>query len=455
MHGIAETVQYDRCVGCGVCNVATRGAIPITLSPRGLYKADLTGVNGSDIERGNRVCPFSDFAKNEDALGSPLQSEGDLPRHPVVGPYLRTAAGRVRDDEYLTGSSSGGLTSWVVTQLLETGEIDAVVHVGRGKEAELFEYTISRTVDDYVSQRKSQYYSTTLAGALTELRDTDLNCAIIGVPCFIKAARLLAQEDEAIGQRLKFFIALVCGHLKTQQFAEALGWQAGVRPEKLATVDFRRKNPERRSSDYDFAATASSGDVAVVPRRPLVGGNWGHGAFQPNACNFCDDIFGETADAVFGDAWLPQYEADWRGTNVLVNRSTTIDAILEKGVTDGSIELDSLSLDDVIATQAGNVRHRRDGLAVRLSDDIKSGKPVPRKRVEPDRSRVGLQRRILIRHRRSMSVKSAELFTKAKAESDLSIFLNGMRRAMRRYQTIDRLSPKKIRSRVRKLLSRL
>ena len=37
------------------------------------------------------------------------------------------------------------------------------------------------------------------------------------------------------------------------------------------------------------------------------------------ACEFCDDVVGETADMSVGDAWLPGYVSDWRGTSVVVS----------------------------------------------------------------------------------------------------------------------------------------
>lgn len=39
------------------------------------------------------------------------------------------------------------------------------------------------------------------------------------------------------------------------------------------------------------------------------------------ACDFCDDVFAETADIALGDAWLPEYVQDGNGTNVVVTRN--------------------------------------------------------------------------------------------------------------------------------------
>lgn len=456
VHRIEETVARDICIGCGVCGAATQGAIPIRLSTHGLYKADLSGVNNENLRVGSRVCPFSDESPNEDFLGAPHESDSTI-RDSKLGPFMSTFAGRVNDDQYLKGSSSGGLTSWVVDQLIRQGHADAVIKVGRPgpSESELFGYS-SADKDKALDSRKSHYYASTLSDALSQIRNDDRRFILLGVPCFIRAARALCKEQPEYSKKLVFFIGLVCGHYKTQSFAESLAWQMGVHPNDLEDVDFRVKNFDRPSSDYDFGAKSRTSDEWSFARTgSLVGGNWGYNAFQPEACNFCDDVVGETADASFGDAWLPQYTADSRGTNVVISRSELIDQVLLGGLNQGDIHLEALTADDAIKSQAGGFRHRREGLAVRLADDISQGLSVPKKRVEPDSKIVPLNRRLLIRQRRHMAKRSQVLFEDALRRNDLSVFLEGMNREISRYRKIDAMNLKKLPARLKVRLMRL
>ena len=437
-HTIEDTVDRGMCIGCGACSVATNGAIPLTLGLGGMYSASLDGVAEEQIRRGSRVCPFSDEALDEDALGAPTPAGNELPSDPRLGRHGRVLVGRHRSDEYLMGSSSGGLTSWLLDQLLARDLVDAVIHVGRnGENGELFQYTISRDPASATARRKSQYYPTTLRDVLNTARREPQRYALVGIPCFIKAARLLCRDDESLGQSIRYFVGLVCGHMKTRFFAESLAWQVGIAPHELAAVDFRIKNPDRKASDYDFGALRR-GATDYVQRRTqaLVGGNWGHGAFQPEACNFCDDVFAETADVVFGDAWLPRYKDDWRGTNVVVTRNPEIDRILEDGATSGAIELETISVDEAAQSQAGGLRHRRDGLAVRLADDLRAGLSVPRKRVAPSAT-AAAGRAALIRQRRDMSRLSLELFAEARRRHDLDAYLRPMGAAILAYRRLE------------------
>jgi coenzyme F420 hydrogenase subunit beta len=161
--------------------------------------------------------------------------------------------------------------------------------------------------------------------------------------------------------------------------------------------------------------------------RDLFGGNWGHAVFQLPACDYCDDIFGETADACFGDAWIERYASDWRGTNVVVVRDPEMQRLMQKGRDQGELELDEVLLADVIQSQEGNYRHRWDGLSVRSQNRIRRGLWVPEKRVGPGSRPVDGLRRLLIRIREDMSRRSHQAFVDAKARGDLGVFIGRMR----------------------------
>jgi coenzyme F420-reducing hydrogenase beta subunit len=439
MHRIEETLQRDICIGCGACAIASGGKVLLTLGPTRMYTADLADAPEDAVRAASRVCPFSDESPNEDELGAP-HAEADMPHDPHLGRFSSTFAGRVTDDTYLQGSSSGGLTSWLARRLVETGHADAVVHVGRtgAGDDSLFDYQLSKA-DGVTADRKSNYYAATMAEVLEIVLGTELRYVLIGVPCFIRAARALCVEDERLRDRLAFFVGLVCGHYKTRAFADSLAWQLGIPPSELAEVDFRVKRPGRPANDYDFAARSSrDGEWRSKPVRELVGGNWGHSAFQPEACNFCDDVVGETADVSFGDAWLPQFASDPRGTNIVVSRSSLIDSLFEEGQAAGEIEVFEASPEDVVASQAGGFRHRREGLAVRLADDAAAGLSVPRKRVsEHLADEVPPRRKEVLRQRRRMARLSHLAFAKAVATGDLEAYLKAHRGEARRYRRID------------------
>ncbi|WP_424346590.1 Coenzyme F420 hydrogenase/dehydrogenase, beta subunit C-terminal domain [Kocuria sp. CH-021] len=377
-------------------------------------------------ELASKVCPWADESEDETEMAARL-FDSALPRDERIGAYRRTLAARVVASDRVAGSSSGGMTSWVAQRLLEEGHVDGIIHAGYASGQNLFDYRVSTTVEEILGNRKSMYYPVSFSEVLELIRGDGRRYAFVGVPCFVKAVRSLTSVDAELDKQIVFCLGLVCGHLKSAAYAESMAWQLGVKPDAIEQVDFRIKNPEAGSRGYQFGVKAIDADeFASSSPFNLVGGSWGHSVFQPNACNFCDDIYAETADVVFADAWLPKYESDWRGHNIVVTRSEIVDQLIEAGIAAGLVEAEDLEVDAVAKAQAGNFRHRRLGLRVRLMDDIKAGKWVPRKRVEPGYEGISAERLGVIRQRRHLSAESFGLFERAKKIDDLSVYIRGM-----------------------------
>lgn len=425
----SEVVENGFCVGCGACRVATRGAIQIDRDKFGIRQA-VPIVDDALVDVAASVCPFSENSGSESEIAKASFAKYSYPTHSVLGHYGFTGAGRVLDDKDIVGSSSGGLTSWLLSRMLAENLIDGVLHVGRTDDSDsgIFEYKVSYSLAELKDRRKSQYYSCQFSDVILSVLGSGKRFAVVGVPCFITAARLLARADAEVSKVLSFFVGIVCGHLKSASFAELMAWQVGVPPEKLAVVDFRIKDEHRSSNKYLFGATDLDG-YSPTPKvaSELLGGNWGHALFQLKACDFCDDIFAETADIVFGDAWIPKYEKDWRGTNVVVCRNPVLQELIIGGHASGELLLDTLPVEDVVRSQAGNLRHRWDGLAVRSADDLAQGKKIPRKRILPGSRPTSFVRRLIVRLRRRISERSHPLFLEAKKRRSLVYFFEGMK----------------------------
>ncbi len=440
IESVRDVVFGGFCVGCGGCAVKSQGAIVMGFSEDGSAQPDLRLSDPNALAL-PQACPFSDASPNENELSTRF-NDGRHSFDQRIGHYTELAAGRLSDDAALQNSSSGGLTSWLVAQLMERGLVDGVIHVGRESDGQerLFSYVISRGDVLRPARRKSVYYSTHMADVLKSIIGDGKRYAIVGVPCFIKATSILMGEMPELQEQIRFRVGLVCGHLKSSAFAEALAWQADVPPTELLAFDFRVKVPGEPANAYRHAAlSAHDHEWHQKQTNRTLGGNWGHGMFQLNACNFCDDIFAETADVCFGDAWLPRYSQDSRGTNLIVSRHPVIDAILEEGKSSGVIGYDALTPNEIAVSQAGNFRHRWDGLSVRLSDDQRLGRTVPTKRIAPGSRPVPKIRRTVIRLRRAMGELSHAAFRRAKAENNFAVFQTEMEPHIRQMAKLARL----------------
>lgn len=309
-----------------------------------------------------------------------------------------------------------------------------------GNTESLFGYRVSQSVEDVMSRRKSMYYSTTFADMVNGVLNTGKRYAFVGVPCYVTALRHVARRNKEVSKAFPFVLGIVCGHMKSSAYAQSLAWQLGIPPRELEAVDFRVKDRKKSAKHYGFGAQRQGEkEMRVAPPGSLLGANWGHAVFQLEACNYCDDIFAETADIVLGDAWLPRYEADWRGTNLVVVRDERFAKLLEVGRSRGEIELEDLSPEDLVETQAGNFRHRREGLAVRLADDRAQGVRTPAKRVAPSLSGVSPARIKVIRTRRELSRVSHGAFKRAIDAQDLTEYVSAMGPVLKSYARAQQL----------------
>ena len=76
--------------------------------------------------------------------------------------------------------------------------------------------------------------------------------------------------------------------------------------------------------------------------------SWIHCFFKLKACDFCDDVAGETADVAVGDAWLTPYDQDPLGNNILLVRNAEINAIVQ------TENFQPIAISDFIKSQISN-----------------------------------------------------------------------------------------------------
>lgn len=421
---LEKVINNGYCIGCGACAVKSNG-IEIKENSFGLYQANL--INTSEIDIGTEdACPFVSEI-NEDEISKKLYEE-DAFFDKTVGYYQKVYTGYVADINVRKNSSSGGLVTWLLTELLKAGEIDGVIHVGEQTiGSELFSYRISETIEEISANAKSRYYPVHFDEVVKQVKVSEKKYAFVGVPCFIKSIRLLALTDPAIQKNIVFCVSLFCGHFKTKAFAEMIGWQLNIPPKRLASIDFRVKN-NKKSHHYSIQAgyKDSSNVVSKLPpvqTRELYGMDWGLGLFKPKACDWCDDIAGETADITLGDAWLAEYSQDSGGRNIVVVRNKKIAKILEDALKSKQIMLIEEAVEKVYESQAGNYRHRQEGLSVRIEQAEKDKSWHPTKRIKKSSFKVPPERKDIYLHRALMSEKSHVNFLQAKLKNSFITFL--------------------------------
>jgi coenzyme F420-reducing hydrogenase beta subunit len=443
-----DIVRSDLCIGCGACTlVAGDGAMAWDRDgfrkPAGAFTRVPTAAVAAR-------CPMSPAATNEDVIAAELFDASPDPR---LGRSLAAYVGHVEEGEWRAQGSSGGLTSWVAGELLRTGRVDAVAHVcpedpqitGR-----LFGYTLSRSPEELSRGAKSRYYPVDLSAVLKTIAATPGRYAVIGVPCFIKAVNLARRADPVLATRITHTLGLFCGHQKSAHLVDSFALQLHADMARVRAVDYRLKDPGRPANWYRAHLTLDDGSTRSEDWMHLADGDWGAGYWQNPACNWCDDVAAETADIAFGDAWVEPYSSDGRGTNVAVVRSHELLRLIEGARADGRLALEPVSNDYVADTQAAGFRHRREGLAYRLTWSKRG--LTPRKRVAPSAA-LPWRRKAIYRLRAAITVGSHLLFALARRTGRPGLYTGWARPTLRLYQAfawgagplgkwLDRLAPR-------------
>jgi coenzyme F420-reducing hydrogenase beta subunit len=420
----ADMARSGLCVGCGSCAERMRW------DRNGFLEPDAaTPTPASFAEQ----CPFSPFAPNEDAIAAERFAAVQK-SDPRIGRFEAAYVGHVAETDFRPNGSSGGLTSWVAAELLRAGRVDGVAHVAPTDPAtgRHFAYRISRSVDELNAGAKSRYYPVELSQVLSEIREKPGRYAIIGIPCFIKAIHLLRRVDPLIRDRVTHTLGLFCGHMKSAALIESFAWQLGTELKQVEALDYRIKDESRPANWYRAHLDIDGGGSAEQDWWHLADGDWGAGFLQNPACDWCDDVVAETADISFGDAWVEPYSSDGRGTNVVIVRSREMRELIGNGRADGRLALDPVDAEFVARTQAAGFRHRRDGLAYRLT--WRRGL-MPVKRVAPSAD-LPLRRKLVYRLRFSIARMSHPMLRAARALRMPGIYTLWARSILRLYQSV-------------------
>lgn len=429
-------IQTGYCIGCGACATPKDSPFKMKMDEFG----NVIAYPASDVDSNNSavlaICPFSGHSLNETEIGEVFfeEAKGD---DAYIGKHEACFAGYAAEGKFREKGSSGGMGKWLGYKLLEEDKIDYFVQLQSSAVEQsdaLFDYAIFDNKDAVLSGSKSSYYPVSLVKVIDRIREVEGRYAITGVPCFIKTLRLLALQDEVLRNRIKFTIGIICGGMKSANQAKMIGWELGVEPDNLSAIDFRRKYTDRPATQKIYQVWSKADDKERYKNAgEIYGTDYGAGFFKPLACDYCDDVVGETADISFGDAWLPQFRNDSKGTSIIVVRNKEILSLLDRARVSKAVELFPVTAEEVARSQDGGFRHRREGLSYRLGKKEKKNEWVPKKRVMANQFPITEKRKKIYTLREEIAAKSHPAFLTALQKNDLQYFHKSMEPLVKRY----------------------
>ncbi len=290
---IETIVNAGLCIGCGLCRSIAPGAIRMELSPEGaeipVIDHDLTD---GELRLVNEVCPGLRVD------GRRPERESSAARWDTIwGPAIAMAKGYAADPDVRFRCSAGGGTSALGIYLLESKEVDFILHVRAARALPMrSEAHVSRTKAEVLEGAGSRYGPAAPLVELTQLLDRGRPFAAIGKPCDISAIHNLSRTDPRVDALVRYRIAIVCGGASAFGLSLDLVERFGVREPDVSLLRYRGYgNPGRTRVE------ARDGRAFEVTYNDLWAdeGKW-RLFFR---CKICGDAVGETADIAISDVW--------------------------------------------------------------------------------------------------------------------------------------------------------
>ncbi|WP_163193793.1 Coenzyme F420 hydrogenase/dehydrogenase, beta subunit C-terminal domain [Clostridium thermarum] len=321
--------QNELCAGCGLCG-SVFSKIDIKYSEKGYIrpytKEELTV---EEDEMFGEFCPGYTIKHNLVGV-----------RDYVWGSHEDIVLSYSTDEGIREMASSGGVLSSLLIFLLETGKIDAVIHIGAAEDNPLLnEVKISYTKEEILSNAGSRYSPSAPLSNIADLLESDRVYAFVGKPCDAGALRMFAKVDKRVEERIPYILSFFCAGVPSTEGTKNILRKFNVKEEEVRSFRYRgegwpglTKIVTKNGRTFTMKYEESWGKILnrTLQRR----------------CKICIDGIGEFADIVCGDGWFgdkkgyPKFE-EGKGRSLVVIRNQKGKEIFEEALKQNYVAVES------------------------------------------------------------------------------------------------------------------
>jgi len=247
-------------------------------------------------------------------------------------------------------AASGGSTTAILCALMETGHIDGAV-VCRTEVVDSrvrARMMIATTLDEIRSAQGSKYVETPfLKEALPLIREFRGRLAVTALPCDVSALRRHMQRDEAMAEKVRLIIGVICGHNSRKELVDGtvkrIEAHTGSRVEEFRfSVGHWRGRLEAECADGQVFTRPSS---YFKHYQTLF-------FFCQKKCMACEDHFGYEADISVGDVWLYRLRDDPIKHTAIITRNEAGDQAMRVAREHRAIITEPLDVEDILDGQS-------------------------------------------------------------------------------------------------------
>jgi coenzyme F420 hydrogenase subunit beta len=367
---LANIVEQGLCIGCGLCeSIAGKDHVRLRMQgERGERPVLLDQIDDLTLAAINVACP----GVHCEGVGT-HPSAPEIEIEPVWGPTIWMATGHATDPEVRFHASSGGALSALGIHLLESGEVDFILHVAASRDTPTRSVPqLSFNATAVMEASGSRYGPAAPLSDFTAVLDRGRPFAFIGKPCDISAIRNYAKLDPRVDELLRYTLNFFCGGVS--EFGKTMDYvrKVGLTESEISHLRYRGDGcpgPMVMKSHAGAVHTFDYNEMWEDENRWQL-------QFR---CKICPDSIGERADITVADVW-PGGKPDTEGLgfNGFIARTPRGSRLLHSAVKARAITLtEDLGFDGLELAQGSHSRRKR-GLAARLRAMHDTGMIVPR-----------------------------------------------------------------------------
>lgn len=379
LRALSKIVDGGLCHRCGSCvGICPTGVL-------GLDSDDYPAVQNlsacTDCELCVKVCPGDEFDLVE-AYHSTFGVAPDVTS--THGHFTDSFISYATDPEIREKSTSGGLVTAILLNLLRRGEIDgAVVIVSDSEQLWKGKAIVARNEEEILSAMKSKYAICPTNSVFGEIRSIPGRYALVGLPCqihgFVKAAEL----DQRLKERVVLTIGLFC-HAAVEHEALKIIWKGLGDKVQNATKYISRVGkhpgtPHLQMNDNSLYPVYFGEKKGYRPSSMEVI-NIVYRLYTPARCLTCFDASAEFADIAVGDPWMaPPHEGVdfYKGWSFGLVRSPRGQAAVAQALADGAIVNETVTRREALACNRMMGTEKR-WRAFRVIETLRrQGRPIP------------------------------------------------------------------------------
>lgn len=350
---IEEVVSANLCSGCGGCTYTQPNKFVMTDEVKVGRRPQInSSFQTEPDEESLKVCPGISLRHSFDSGSDQYISE----LSEAWGPVLKIWEGHAADHDIRFAGSSGGVTTALALQAIETDEASFVLGTrSRSDKPYCNESFFGRTRADLIGATGSRYSPASPCDRLKEAEETKERFVFIGKPCDVAATHNIRKLHPNLDNQIAITIAFFCAGTPSTDGTISLLEDLGV--EDLASL----KTMRYRGNGWPGAAIASfdASDGTNKSVEMSYEDSWGKLSKHVQwRCRLCLDHTGEFADISVGDPWYREDMDGQAGSSLIIARTKKGKEFIENAIESGCLIVNSANPSLLLDSQPNLLRTR-------------------------------------------------------------------------------------------------